>query len=138
MEYHVKNFNVEEAKEIMKVRPQNLSLNEMYLVANTYSNGSREFINVFETAVKLFPEDDVAKLNAAMAGQFLDQVKYRELPEYANAAGVLALLRGDYDVAERFLQAASDAGLEVAGKNLKELGKKKANDLEIKSRMINE
>lgn len=73
-----------------------------------------------------------------MAGQFLDQVKYRELPEYANAAGVLALLRGDYDVAERFLQAASDAGLEVAGKNLKELGKKKANDLEIKSRMINE
>ena len=148
VEYHVKNFNVEEAKEIMKVRPQNLSLNEMYLVANTYSNGSREFINVFETAVKLFPEDDVAKLNAAiaalsrgdieMAGQFLDQVKYRELPEYANAAGVLALLRGDYDVAERFLQAASDAGLEVAGKNLKELGKKKANDLEIKSRMINE
>ena len=139
---------MEEAKEIMKVRPQNLSLNEMYLVANTYSNGSREFINVFETAVKLFPEDDVAKLNAAiaalsrgdieMAGQFLDQVKYRELPEYANAAGVLALLRGDYDVAERFLQAASDAGLEVAGKNLKELGKKKANDLEIKSRMINE
>ena len=49
-----------------------------------------------------------------------------------------ALLRGDYDVAERFLQAASDAGLEVAGKNLKELGKKKANDLEIKSRVINE
>ena len=148
VEYHVKNFNVEEAKEIMKVRPQNLSLNEMYLVANTYSNGSREFINVFETAVKLFPEDDVAKLNAAIAalsrgdtetaGQFLDQVKYRELPEYANAAGVLALLRGDYDIAERFLQAASDAGLEVAGKNLKELGKKKANDLEIKSRVINE
>ena len=146
VEYHVKNFNVEEAKEIIKVRPQNLSLNEMYLVANTYPNGSREFINVFETAVRLFPEDDVAKLNAAIAalsrgdtetaGQFLAQVKHQELPEYANAAGVLALLKGDYDAAERFLQAASDAGLEVAGKNLEELGKKKANDQEMKSRVI--
>ena len=146
VEYHVKNFNVEEAKEIIKVRPQNLSLNEMYLVANTYPNGSREFINVFETAVRLFPEDDVAKLNAAIAalsrgdtetaGQFLAQVKHQELPEYANAAGVLALLKGDYDAAERFLQAASDAGLEVAGKNLEELGKKKANDQEMTSRVI--
>ena len=31
---------------------------------------------------------------------------------------------------------ASDAGLEVAGKNLEELGKKKANDQEMKSRVI--
>ena len=61
---------------------------------------------------------------------------HQELPEYANAAGVLALLKGDYDAAERFLQAASDAGLEVAGKNLEELGKKKANDQEMKSRVI--
>ncbi|MFR7812112.1 MAG: hypothetical protein ACLU4N_24330 [Butyricimonas faecihominis] len=109
VEYHVKNFNVEEAKEIMKVRPQNLSLNEMYLVANTYPNGSKEFINVFETAVRLFPEDDIAKLNAAVAAlsrrdietaeRYLDQVKHRELPEYANAAGVLALLKDDYESA---------------------------------------
>ena len=132
VEYHVKNFNVEEAKEIMKVRPQNLSLNEMYLVANTYPNGSKEFINVFETAVRLFPEDDIAKLNAAVAAlsrrdietaeRYLDQVKHRELPEYANAAGVLAL------------QIAVDAGLEVAGKNLEELEKREQTDLEIKSR----
>lgn len=131
VEYHVKNFNVEEAKEIMKVRPQNLSLNEMYLVANTYPNGSKEFINVFETAVRLFPEDDIAKLNAAVAAlsrrdietaeRYLDQVKHRELPEYANAAGVLALLKDDYESARKYLQIAVDAGLEVAGKNLEEL-----------------
>ena len=144
VEYHVKNFNVEEAKEIMKVRPQNLSLNEMYLVANTYPNGSKEFINVFETAVRLFPEDDIAKLNAAVAAlsrrdietaeRYLDQVKHRELPEYANAAGVLALLKDDYESARKYLQIAVDAGLEVAGKNLEELEKREQTDLEIKSR----
>ena len=144
VEYQVKNFNVEEAKEIMKVRPQNLSLNEMYLVANTYPNGSKEFINVFETAVRLFPEDDIAKLNAAVAAlsrrdietaeRYLDQVKHRELPEYANAAGVLALLKDDYESARKYLQIAVDAGLEVAGKNLEELEKREQTDLEIKSR----
>ena len=128
----------------MKVLAQNLSLNEMYLVANTYPNGSKEFINVFETAVRLFPEDDIAKLNAAVAAlscrdietaeRYLDQVKHRELPEYANAAGVLALLKDDYESARKYLQIAVDAGLEVAGKNLEELEKREQTDLEIKSR----
>lgn len=144
VEYHVKNFDVEEAREIMKVRPQNLSLNEMYLVASTYSNGSREFISVFETAVRLFPEDDIAKLNAAIAAlsrrdtvtaeQYLNQIKYQELPEYANAMGVLGLLTGNYDTSESYLQAACAAGLDVAGKNLEELRKKKINDIEMNSR----
>lgn len=35
-DYNVRQFNIEEAKEIVKTRPQNLSLNEMFLVANTY------------------------------------------------------------------------------------------------------
>lgn len=146
-EYQVKNFNVEEAREVIKIRPQNLSLNEMYLVANTYSNGSQEFIDVFETAVRLFPEDDVARLNAAAAAlsrrdtitaeRYLGLVKQKELPEYANAAGVLALLKGDYDTAARLLQSAMNAGLDVAGKNMEELEKKKTNAIEINSRVNN-
>ena len=51
--YEVRDFSVEEAKEIIKTRPQNLSLNEMFLVANTYPTGSQEFIDVFETAVQI-------------------------------------------------------------------------------------
>ena len=42
--YDIKNFNLEEAKEVIKRRPQNLSLNEMFMVANTYPKGSQEFI----------------------------------------------------------------------------------------------
>ena len=34
--YEIKNFNLDEAKEIIKTRPQNLSLNEMFMVANSY------------------------------------------------------------------------------------------------------
>ena len=145
VEYHVKNFNAEEAREVIKVRPQNLSLNEMYLVANTYPNGSQEFIDVFETAVRLFPEDDIAHLNAAAAalsrgdtitaGRHMEQVKQKELPEYANAAGVLALLKGDYVTAAQYLQTAMNAGLEVAGKNMEELEKKRMNAIEINSRV---
>ena len=37
--YDIKNFNLEEAKEVIKRRPQNLSLNEMFMVANTYPKG---------------------------------------------------------------------------------------------------
>ena len=80
IDYTVANFDVEQGRVVIKVNPKYLSLNEMYLVANTYPNGSREFINVFETAVRLFPEDDVAKLNAAIA----------------------ALSRGDTETADQF------------------------------------
>ena len=65
--YDIKNFNVDEAKEVIKRRPQNLSLNEMFLVANTYPKGSQEFIDVFETAVRMYPDSEIANMNAATA-----------------------------------------------------------------------
>ena len=65
--YEIKNFNLDEAKEIIKTRPQNLSLNEMFMVANSYPKGSQEFIDVFETAVRMYPKDEIASINAAAA-----------------------------------------------------------------------
>ena len=144
VEYSIKNFDLEEARQVFKVRPQNLSLNEMYAVANSYPAGSQEFIDVFETAVRMFPQDDVARLNAAAsaltkndirtAERYLSQVSSRQLPEYRNAAGVLALLQGDYQAAENHLNAAAEAGLEQARRNLEELARKKENDLQIESK----
>ena len=63
--YTVRPFDVEEAKEILKTKPQQLSLQEMYLVAQTYEPGSPEFNEVFDIAVRLFPDDPTANLNAA-------------------------------------------------------------------------
>lgn len=138
IDYEVKGFDTTEAKEVFKIRPHNLSLNEMYLVANTYEIGSQEFIHVFETAVNLFPDDVTANINAASAAlsrrdtaaaeQHLSKVKAKiRIPEYDNAVGVLEMLKGNYDKAEEFLRSAADAGLESAKLNLGELQKKRDN-----------
>lgn len=143
--YDIKNFNLEEAREVIKRRPQNLSLNEMFMVANSYPKGSQEFIDIFETAVHIYPESEIANMNAATAAlsrndldhaeRYLEKVKSDDyLPEYNNAMGVLTLMKGDYELSETYLKAAVDLGLEAAKSNLEELAKKKANAAEIEKR----
>lgn len=140
--YDIKNFNVDEAKEVIKRRPQNLSLNEMFLVANTYPKGSQEFIDVFETAVRMYPDSEIANMNAATAAlsrndlisaeRYLKKMESQEYwPEYNNAMGILTLLKGGYELAEEYLNKARELGLDVATDNLEELAKKKANMNEI-------
>ena len=143
--YEIKNFNLDEAKEIIKTRPQNLSLNEMFMVANSYPKGSQEFIDVFETAVRMYPKDEIASINAAAAAlsrndlvsaeRYLNMVNVnKQLPEYSNAMGVLMLLKGEYEHAEEYLKAAAKSGLQAAGQNLEELAKKKKNAAEIEKK----
>lgn len=143
--YDVRNFNLEEAKEVIKKRPQNLSLNEMFMVANTYPKGSQEFIDIFESAVRIYPESEIANMNAAAAAlsrndlvsaeRYLERVKSDAcLPEYNNAMGVLLLMKGEYESSEKYLKAAEQSGLDAAKGNLEELAKKKANAAEIKRR----
>ncbi|MBT9932335.1 DUF3868 domain-containing protein [Bacteroides ovatus] len=136
LKYDVQNFNVEQAKEILRCHPQNLSLNEMYLVAHTFDNGSPEFIELFETAVRIFPDDKTANLNAASAALSRYDVvlaeKYLQkadttVVEYKNAMGVLLLLKGDYEQAKAYLNRAAESGLEQAHLNLEELVKKEEN-----------
>ena len=50
--YVVRAFNVEEAREVIKKNPKLLSLNEMYLVAESYPSNSKEFRDVFDIAVR--------------------------------------------------------------------------------------
>lgn len=138
IEYEVKNFDVVKAKEVFKTHPQNLSLNEMFMLAKTYETGSKEFIDVLETAVRIFPEDQTANLNAAAAAlarkdivsaeRYLSSVNLRiRIPEYDNAMGVLMMLKEDYGKAESYFKAAAEAGLEIAQNNLEELRKKREN-----------
>lgn len=142
--FNVKNFDVEEAKEVIKTRPQNLSLNEMFMVANSYPAGSQEFVDVFEIAVRMYPENEIANMNAAAAAilrndliaaeRYLNKVKLKE-PEYINSLGVILLLEGNYELAEKYLKEAAAAGLKVAKENMDELAKKKANIAEIEEKM---
>ena len=63
----VRPFNVDEAKELLFTRPQSLSLQEMFMVAQTYPVDSNEYLEVFETAARLYPTDTTANLNVAIA-----------------------------------------------------------------------
>lgn len=139
IDFDVKNFTVEEARKVFATKPQNLSLNEMYLVSETMDPSSKEYAELFATAVRLFPNDPTANLNAAAAALKLGQVaqakahldKAKALTntaEYVNALGVLQLLSGDLNAAEVTLKKAASMGIEHAKHNLSELATKRADN----------
>lgn len=133
IDYEIKGFDVVEAKEVFKTRPQNLSLNELFLVANSYEKGSQDFIDVFETAVRMFPFDETANLNAAAAAllrkdtatadRYLSKIKTPSA-QYDNAMGVLQMLSGEYDKARELFIKAQQKGVSAATDNLAELDRK--------------
>ncbi len=114
--------DVDEIKRVMMSQPHKLGLNEFYLVAQQYEPGSDEFAGVFETAVRVFPDDEVANLNAAnvamsrgdnaLASRYL--AKAGNSPESIYARGALAILTEDYGAARRFLSEAKALGVEQA------------------------
>ena len=129
VEYSVRAFTVEEAKEFLYTKPQQLSLEEMFMVAQTYEPGSDEFAEVFEIAVRMFPDDETANLNAACsrlavkdtegAARYLR--KAGSTPEAIHAAGVLAMLEGRTDEARSLFQKAKELGVEEAEENLEKI-----------------
>ena len=129
VQYTVRKFSVEEAKQQLKTRPQLLSLEEMFAIAQTYEPGSPEFKEVFDIAVHVFPDDETANLNAACiyleegnlerAEKYL--LKAGNSPEAVHAQGVLAMLKGDYEQATLLLKQAEQAGVTQAEENLKQI-----------------
>ena len=124
--YVVRPFDVDEAKRIIKTKPQQLSLEEMFLVAQTYEPGSAEFNEVMEVAVRMYPGDETANLNAACtrlnvgdadgAKPYLD--KAGQSPQAVNTRAAYAQLKGDYDEAARLYRQAAEAGVPEARTNL--------------------
>lgn len=135
--YVVRGFNVEEAKQIIKTRPQQLSLQEMFLVAQTYEKGSNEFNEVFDVAVRMFPDDPTANINAAaielQRGDLQQAVRYLDKADAQASAtlndrGVLKLLQGDLDSAEDYFKQAQAKGSAEAGANLEEVANKRKDE----------
>ena len=110
--YTICNFTVEEACELAFTNPKVLSLNELFLVAQTLEVGSARFNELFETAVRLYPNDPVSNLNAAVTALRMGLVDKAE-GYLANAAycaekqlaeAVLWMLQGRWKEAERRLE----------------------------------
>ena len=131
--YVVRTYSdADEILRIMATSPQKLSQDEFYVGASVLEAGSDEFTEVFETAVRMFPDDAVANLNAGNAslrrGDLVRAERYAskagDSAEAAYLRGAIAIHRGDYDMARSYLYEASAKGLEQARITLDELNKR--------------
>ncbi|WP_148372431.1 DUF3868 domain-containing protein [Bacteroides bouchesdurhonensis] len=130
IDYTVINFDVEQGRIIIRENPKYLSLNEMYQVANSYPKGSKDFANVFDIAVRMYPNDPVANLNAAAVALSMKDlntaVKFMEKADHATAeflnnTGVYNFLNGDIQRARAAFEQAAKMGNEAAQANLQQL-----------------
>ena len=111
VKYTIRNFTVEEAKELLYTDPRQLSLEEMFRVAQTYEPGSDRFKEVFEIAVRMYPDDPISNLNAAniaisegklgQAKRYL--AKTTDTPQRQLAEAAICMLENDLDRAEKLL-----------------------------------
>lgn len=118
-----------EILEVMNTVPGNLSLEELFLAAQSLEPDSDEFREVFEVAVRLHPTDSVANLNAAntailrsdakAARAYLEKAGVSAEANYTR--GLLAILEKDYDEAETLLNGALEAGITQAAGMLRQV-----------------
>lgn len=130
VQYHVRTYSdVDEIRRIMLTEPQKLSLRELFLVAQTCEPGSDEYNEVFAIAVRMFPEDETANLNAANTAlqlrDFRNAARYLEKagqsPETVYARGIYAALQRDYPAATALFKEAAEQGIVQANAALRQL-----------------
>lgn len=126
--YIARAFDVNEAKEVFRANPRHLSLNEMFHVANTYPKGSDEFNNVFDVAVRLYPESEIARINAAAAeiengavDMAIRRLSSIQTAEAWNNLGVAYTIKGEYAKAEEMFRKAAANGNAIAVDNLRQM-----------------
>lgn len=134
VKYTIRNFTVDEAKDLIYTDPKQLSLNEMFQVAQTYEPGSEKYNEVFEIAVRMYPNDPVSNLNAAItaidsrrfdaARRYL--AKAADVPEKKLAEAALLMLEGKLDEAESILTQLKGTSIAAqAEENLKQITAKR-------------
>lgn len=114
---------------VMREKPQKLDQREFYIASSEFEPGTDEFAEVFETAVRMYPDDPVANLNAANAAMRRGDLdgadryilKAGDSPEALYARGAIAIRKKDYTTARHYLELASKAGLRQADITLEEL-----------------
>ena len=131
IEYVIRDYSPEEARRLVWTSPQLLSLEEIFSVSKLYDWKSSEFSELFEIAVRLYPQNSIANINAstsALVKKDLTRAKVhleRVVPEerdgmYYNNLGVYYLLREDFKTAEKHLETALNKGCINAEENLRQ------------------
>ena len=123
IEYTVRKYtSPKEIEDIMNTAPQKLSLEEFYVLAQTYEEGSTQLHELFEIAVRMYPNDEIANLNAANSAissgdygralRYLDKAGNR--PEVVYTRGAIEVLKQNYKAAMPYLEEAKRLGVAEA------------------------
>ena len=120
--FNFSDFTLEQAKQVYKTRPYQLSVRELWDVAHTMEPGSQEYNKVMQQAVNIYPDDPVANLNLANIA-----IRQKDLPkaetlldragdsaEALNTRAVVAILQERYADAEQLLNKAQQKGMDVS------------------------
>lgn len=132
IDYTIRTFSdPDEIRRMVKTHPQKLSLDEFYIAAQVCEPGSDEFNAIFETAVRMYPHDAVANLNAANTAMQRGDLKGAEsylakagdTPQVLYARGLLAALRDDNAQARQLFDRARLEGVAEAEEALEQLAR---------------
>ncbi len=132
IEYEIRSYSSPvEIEQIHCTAPQNLSLEEFYILAQTYEPGSDKFNELFETAVRMYPNDPVANLNAANSAilkhDYRSALRYLDnagdMAEAVYTRGVLAVYMDNQAEARQYFEEAQRLGIPQAEVALVEIAK---------------
>lgn len=128
--YTVRKYaDVAEIREMMNMNPGKLCLNELFIGATSYPEGSPEYFAAFELAASLYPSSQIANLNAAMAAlESRDLVKAEKyLTKSGDSAdadylrGIFFALKKDYSSSMAELNKAASKNYGPAVKAIEEV-----------------
>lgn len=123
VEYTIRNYkDVDEISRVFEESPQKLSLEEFHILANEYGDDSRKLNDIYETAVRMYPNDAAANVNAAISemqnGDYASAEphlrKAGDSPKAVYARGLYAAFIKDYDKALELLEKAKAQGVAEA------------------------
>lgn len=128
IEYNVRHFDLEEAKQLLKSRPDLLSVAEIQKVADSYGRNTPQYKEAMNIAARTYP-DNVAALNNAALAEFetgnysaaISLLKNTENPALLNILGAAYAKAGNKDKAEQAFKEAVRKGNTQAGENLRML-----------------
>lgn len=132
IEYNVRHFDLEEARQLIKTRPDLLSVAEMQKVADSYGRNSDGYRESLQAAVRTYPDNLAARNNAALAeietehyAEAISLLKEAHDASLINLLGVAYFKNGQLKEAGDAFRRAQAAGYAGAADNLKMLEKAK-------------
>ena len=128
IEYNVRHFDLEEARGLLKSRPDLLSVAEIQQVADSYGRNTDAYREALHVAVETYSDNVTARNNAALAdietGHYAEAIgllKDAQDASLVNLLGVAYFKNGQMKEAGDAFRRAQAAGYAGAADNLKML-----------------